>query len=69
VDFIALGLRSVWVVERLSATPHGSGSGETRNLSRNAEYADIERRMETRLLDFFMRTADVLEHKPDSRHI
>ena len=43
--------------------------GETRNLSGYPEYADVERRMETRLLDFFMRTADVLPREPDSRGV
>lgn len=41
--------------------------GETRNVSGHPEYADVERRMEKNLLDFFMRTADVLPHELDSR--
>jgi len=40
---------------------------ETRNVSGQPGYADVERRMEERLLDFFMRTADVIPRIPDSR--
>jgi len=43
--------------------------GETRNVSGQTNYADVERRMETLLLDYFMRTADVLPHEPDSRKV
>ncbi|MDP6775509.1 MAG: sulfatase-like hydrolase/transferase [Candidatus Latescibacteria bacterium] len=43
--------------------------GETRNVCRHPDYADVERWMETRLLDFFMHTADVLPHEPDSRRV
>lgn len=43
--------------------------GETRNLCGHPDYADVARRMETRLLDFFMRTTDVLPHEPDSRQV
>ena len=43
--------------------------GETRNVSGQPDYADVERRLETRLLDFFMHTSDVLPHEPDSRQI
>ena len=43
--------------------------GETRNVSGGAGYVDIERRMETLLLDFFMQTADVLPHEQDSRGV
>ncbi len=42
---------------------------ETDNLSGNPAYADIERRLETRLLDFFMTTGDVLPHEQDSRGV
>jgi len=42
---------------------------EMRNLSGHPDYADVERRMEARLLDFFMHTGDVLPHEPDSRQI
>lgn len=41
--------------------------GETRNLSGHPNYAEVERRMETRLLDFFTRTADVLPREQDPR--
>lgn len=41
--------------------------GEMRNLSGNPEYADMERQMEIRLLDFFTRTADVLPREQDPR--
>jgi arylsulfatase A-like enzyme len=43
--------------------------GETRNLSGLPEYADLRCSMEARLLDFALRTTDVLEHEPDSRSI
>ena len=43
--------------------------GETRNLSGHHDYADVERSMETQLLDFFMSTADVLPREPDSRSV
>jgi len=43
--------------------------GETQNLSGHSDYADIERQMETHLLDFFMHTSDVLPHQPDSRQV
>ena len=43
--------------------------GETRNVSGHADQADVERQMETRLLDFFMQTADVLPCESDSRQI
>jgi len=43
--------------------------GETRNVSSHPDYADVERQMETRLLDFFMHTSDVLPHEADSRRI
>lgn len=43
--------------------------GETKNLSGKAEHAELERRMQERLLDFYMTTADVMPHKPDSRRI
>jgi len=46
-----------------------SDPGETRNLCGHPAYADVARRMETRLLDFFMRTTDVLPYEPDSRQI
>lgn len=42
---------------------------EMRNVSGNPEYADIERGMETRLLDFFMHTGDVLPREADSRQV
>jgi len=42
---------------------------ERRNLSGRPEYADVERAMQERLLDFFMRTADVLPRETDSRRI
>jgi arylsulfatase A-like enzyme len=40
---------------------------ETRNVSGNPDYTAIERRMEERLLDFLMRTADILPRESDSR--
>lgn len=43
--------------------------GETQNLSGHPDYAQVERQMETQLLDFFMHTSDVLPHTPDSRQI
>jgi arylsulfatase A-like enzyme len=43
--------------------------GETRNLSGNPGYADVECGMETRLLDHLMLTADVLPYEPDPRNI
>ncbi|MFC1462559.1 sulfatase-like hydrolase/transferase [Verrucomicrobiota bacterium] len=43
--------------------------GELNNLSSLPEHADLEKTMETRLLDFFMNTADVLPHKQDSRQV
>jgi len=43
--------------------------GETRNLSGRRQCADIERAMETRLLDYFMHTADIVPHEPDSRQV
>lgn len=43
--------------------------GETRNVSGRPETAEIERGMEARLLDYFMRTGDVLPREPDSRAI
>lgn len=43
--------------------------GETRNVSGHPDYANVERLMETRLLDFFMRTGDVMPREPDARHI
>jgi len=43
--------------------------GETLNLSGRQEYADIERHMEIRVLDFFMRTGDVLPHEQDLRGV
>lgn len=43
--------------------------GETRNLSGHPDYADVEHRMRTRLLDFFMQTADVLPREQDSRSV
>ncbi|MHB9106066.1 MAG: sulfatase-like hydrolase/transferase [Armatimonadota bacterium] len=42
---------------------------ETRNVSGRPEYAEVERCLETRLLDFLLHTADVLPHEPDSRGI
>ena len=42
---------------------------ETRNLSGHPDCAAVERQMETQLLDFFMRTGDVLPCEPDSREI
>ena len=47
----------------------GTDPGETRNVSGHPGYADVERQMETRLLDFFMRTGDVLPREPDSRQV
>jgi arylsulfatase A-like enzyme len=43
--------------------------GETHNLSGYPDYADTERQMETRLLDFFMHTADILPYQQDSRQV
>ncbi|MFW6153725.1 MAG: sulfatase-like hydrolase/transferase [Planctomycetota bacterium] len=43
--------------------------GETRNLSGRPKVADAERDLETRLLDFLLRTADVLPFERDSRKI
>jgi len=43
--------------------------GETRNLSGHPDYAQVEQQMETRLLDFFMHTGDVLPYEQDSRAI
>lgn len=43
--------------------------GETRNLSGNPEHTEIERRMETLLLDHFMTTGDVMPHRQDSRRV
>jgi len=43
--------------------------GETLNLSGHPDYADAEKQMETRLLDFLMRTADVLPPEADSRSV
>lgn len=43
--------------------------GETRNVSGNPAYAEVERQLEIRLLDFFMHTADVLPFETDSRQI
>lgn len=43
--------------------------GEMRNVSGHPDYAAVERQMETRLLDLFMHTADVLPHESDSRQI
>ena len=43
--------------------------GEGRNLSGHPDHAEVEREMEMRLLDFLMRTADVLPHEPDSRQV
>ncbi len=42
--------------------------GETCNLSGHAQHAEVERRMETRLLDFLLHTSDVLPHEADSRN-
>lgn len=61
-------------VRRCYTEPHElfdlqTDPGETRNLSGHPDYGEVERQMETRLLDFFMRTADVLHHEPDSRQI
>mgnify|MGYP003829494607 CR=1 FL=1 len=41
--------------------------GELRNLAGRPEYSEIERKMQLRLLDYFMRTADVLPRKQDKR--
>lgn len=43
--------------------------GECRNLHGMPSMAQTQRDMERRLLDFFMTTADVLPHHPDSRKI
>jgi arylsulfatase A-like enzyme len=43
--------------------------GETRNVSGNPDYAEVERQMEIRLLDFFMHTSDVLPYETDSRKV
>lgn len=43
--------------------------GERRNLHGLGESADVEARLERRLLDFFMQTADVLPHQQDSRAV
>ncbi|MBI2442217.1 MAG: sulfatase-like hydrolase/transferase [Lentisphaerae bacterium] len=43
--------------------------GETRNLSGRRRYAKIERRMETLLLDYLLRTGDVLPREQDSRQL
>ncbi|MCK5801997.1 MAG: sulfatase-like hydrolase/transferase [Lentisphaeria bacterium] len=43
--------------------------GETRNLSGHPDYADVERQLAMRLLDFFMHTGDVLPYEADSRRI
>ena len=43
--------------------------GETKNVSGHPEYAEVERQCETRLLDYFMHTGDVLPHQPDSRRV
>jgi hypothetical protein len=39
------------------------------NVSGHPGYAHVERQMETRLLDFLLRTADVLPRERDSRQI
>jgi arylsulfatase A-like enzyme len=46
-----------------------SDPGETRNLCGHPDYAEVERRMETLLLDFFMHTGDVLPFEQDSRRV
>lgn len=44
-------------------------SGETCNVRGRVGYADVEREMEARLLDFFMHTSDVLPFEQDSRGV
>ncbi len=46
-----------------------SDPGETRNLAGRDEYADIENRLNLRLLDYFLATCDVLPREQDSRGI
>lgn len=43
--------------------------GETRNRHGSPECADIERHLETLLLDHFMTTGDVMPHRQDSRAV
>lgn len=43
--------------------------GETHNLSGAAEHAELESRMQERLLEFYMQTADVMPQSPDSRGV
>ncbi len=43
--------------------------GEIRNVSGHPDYADTERELETKLLDFFMLTSDVLPYEQDSRGV
>ncbi len=43
--------------------------GETRNVRGQEGYAEVERQMEQRLLDYFMHTADVIPYEQDSRQI
>jgi arylsulfatase A-like enzyme len=43
--------------------------GETVNLSGRPEMVEVERKMETRLLNWFMETGDILHPEPDSRRV
>jgi len=43
--------------------------GETRNLSGLAEYEAVEQEMEMKLLDYLLRTGDVLPQQADSRQV
>lgn len=43
--------------------------GETQNVVGTPGYEGVERQMERRLLDFFMRTGDVLPYEQDSRRV
>ena len=43
--------------------------GEICNVSGHPDCAEVERELETKLLDFFMLTSDVLPHEQDSRGV
>jgi arylsulfatase A-like enzyme len=43
--------------------------GETRNVSGDRGYAQVERDLSMQLLDFFLRTGDVLPYESDSRQV
>lgn len=62
--YIRRGYNDCHELYDLHADPH-----ELHNRSGESAMADIEQRMQTRLLNFFMQTADVLPHEQDSRGI